>query len=190
MQHLERALDGDPLREQALSALESVYTRQSDWKRLERQYRKLIHKFAAAPAQAAHATPLWWKLSELYRTRTNDRESARVALGIYAKLAPDDPRVAPLLAADPGAWEAQADDARRRWLDGDAGAGEQLFALEVDNSAWDRAYVTAAVLHAEQRHRHRRRIFARLQPAVCRGCGIPARRGNLGASAMPTSKRR
>jgi Tfp pilus assembly protein PilF len=82
--HLERVLDAQPQRAEALSALEGVYLARSAFKQLERRYRKLIHRLGEGrdPLRLS----LWTKLAELYSTKLGDHESAKVAQGILAKL--------------------------------------------------------------------------------------------------------
>jgi CheY-like chemotaxis protein/tetratricopeptide (TPR) repeat protein len=73
--HLERALDAQPDREEALAALEALYARQGGWKPLERRYRKLIHRLGDGPLR----TELWRRLGDLYLLRLGDRDSAMTA---------------------------------------------------------------------------------------------------------------
>jgi DNA-binding response OmpR family regulator/tetratricopeptide (TPR) repeat protein len=151
--HLERVLDADPSRTDALVALESAHTRRSDWKRLERQYRKLIHRLGDKN-DPERALRLWWRLAELYRTKLEDRESARVAFEIAAKLAPEDPRpreaLARLHAEDPASWQKAALALRESWriAPDDSRPGHTLLALHLDAQRWDAALATASVMVA------------------------------------------
>jgi CheY-like chemotaxis protein/tetratricopeptide (TPR) repeat protein len=149
--HLERVLDADPTRGDALMALEGAHTRRSDWPRLEKQYRKLIHRLGDAQ-DPERALRLWWRLAELYRTRLNDASSAKVAYEIAAKLAPDDPRpreaLARLFAEDPRAWEKAALALRESWrlAPEDPAPGRALFKLHADAERWDAALTVAQAL--------------------------------------------
>src|SRR5581483_10805976 len=151
LSHLERVLDTDPTRGDALAALEGVHTRRSDWPRLEKQYRKLIHRLGDVQ-DPERALRLWWRLAELYRTRLNDAASARVAYEIAAKLAPDDPRpreaLAKLFAEDPRSWEKAALALRESWrlAPTDAAPGRSLFKLHADAERWDAALLVAQAL--------------------------------------------
>ncbi len=149
--HLTRVLDADPARAEALTALEAACTRKGEHKRLERQYRKLIHRLGDA-RDPERALRLWWRLAELYRTRLDDKQSAKVAYEIAAKLAPDDPRpreaLARLYAENPDNWQQAAQALRDSWRlsPDDPDPGRALFQLHVDGERWDAAYVVAAAL--------------------------------------------
>jgi CheY-like chemotaxis protein/tetratricopeptide (TPR) repeat protein len=149
--HLERVLDVDPGRAETLTALEVSLGRTGDWRRLERTYRKLIHRLGDAH-ESERALRLWWRLAELYRTRIGDRDSARIAFEIVAKLAPDDPRpreaLARLHAEDPASWAKAAQALRESWAlaPEDPEPGRALFRLHLQGQRWDAAFVAAAVL--------------------------------------------
>ncbi len=153
VKHLEKVLDADPTRGDALTALEAAHTRRSDWRRLERQYRKLIHRLGDQQ-DPERALRLWWRLAELYRARLNDQGSAKVAYEIAAKLAPDDPRpreaLAKLHAEVPGDWLKAQQALRESWriAPSDGKPGRALFKLHHDGQRWDLALSSAAALAA------------------------------------------
>ncbi len=94
--HLERALDAEPSRTAALTALEKVWARSGEMRPLERQYRRLIYRAAGRSPELERN--LWVKLAELYRTQLDDPASARVAYQSAARLAPQDPAIQAALA--------------------------------------------------------------------------------------------
>jgi DNA-binding response OmpR family regulator/tetratricopeptide (TPR) repeat protein len=149
--HLTRVLDADPARPEALTALEAACLRKGEHKRLERQYRKLIHRLGDA-GDPERALRLWWRLAELYRTRLDDKPSAKIAYEIAAKLAPEDPRpreaLALLYAEDPQAWRQAAQALRDSWRlsPDDVSPGRALFELHRDGERWDAAYAVAQAL--------------------------------------------
>ncbi len=153
--HLERVLDADPSRADALAALEGAHARSGDWKRLERQYRKLIHRLGDRH-DPERALRLWWRLAELYRTRLGDRESARVAYEIAAGLAPEDPRpreaLARLHAEDPASWRAAAQALREsfRLAPEEPRHGRALFQLHHQSGRWDAALAAAQALSVRE----------------------------------------
>jgi CheY-like chemotaxis protein/tetratricopeptide (TPR) repeat protein len=148
LEHLDRVLAAAPARAESLSAFEAACGRRGDHKRLERQYRKLIHRLGSDGA----AVGLWWRLAELYRTKLDDRASARVAYETAARLMPDDPRpreaLARLLADDPRSWQEAARALRESWrlAPDDPDPGRALFKLHHDAERWDAAYAVAAAL--------------------------------------------
>ncbi|MGZ3427606.1 MAG: DUF4388 domain-containing protein, partial [Polyangia bacterium] len=149
--HLTRVLDADPARAEALTTLEAACLRKGEHRRLERQYRKLIHRLGDAH-DPERALRLWWRLAELYRTRLDDAPSAKIAYEIAAKLAPDDPRpreaLARLYAEDPQTWRQAAQALRDSWRlsPDDAAPGLALFRLHRDGERWDAAYAVAQAL--------------------------------------------
>src|SRR5262249_7795538 len=117
LDHLAHALEGEPGREGALAAYEEACAQAGDWRRLERQYRKLIHRVAERDQELA--LKLWWRLGDCYRDRLGDRDSARVAYEVAAKLAPDEVRLQDALVSvtrvDPARWHEAAQALRARW---------------------------------------------------------------------------
>ena len=115
--HLERSLDADPQRESALEAYEQLCAGRAEWRRLEKQYRKLIHRVGERDRDFALA--LWWRLGDTYRVHLNDRDSARVAYEVAARLAPDEPQIQEALAqvtgGDPARWRETARAMVHRW---------------------------------------------------------------------------
>jgi CheY-like chemotaxis protein/tetratricopeptide (TPR) repeat protein len=187
--HLEEVLDRTPPnpapREpsprltEALTAFEGACERRGDLRRIERQYRRLIHRAARG---SADARLLWWRLAELYRGRLHDAASARVAYEVLHRLAPDDQRVIDALArldsegkrAD--GWRA-ADEMRNAWRaqPHDGALGLRLYQHHVRDERWDAAFCVAAALTcrgvsdedaAALFRRHRPRFLVRAQAAV------------------------
>ena len=180
--HLELVLDQAPTRAEALTALEAALARRGDWHRLEQLYRRLIHRLA----DDATDRPLlvWWRLAELYRTRLQDLDAARVAYERVARLAPDDPRprraIAALLHHTPANWHEAALALRETWRlePEDASPGHALFAAHRDGERWDAALLSAAALAcrgsadeetAAYLRQHRPRFLVRAQETVSAG---------------------
>jgi CheY-like chemotaxis protein len=115
--HLERALDADPGRAEALAALEAIWKRRGELRPLERQYRRLIYRIARNDPN--RECQLWLKLAELYRTELQEPANARIAYESAARLAPDDEAVqAALTELDRGAPERYGEHRehlRRQW---------------------------------------------------------------------------
>jgi DNA-binding response OmpR family regulator/tetratricopeptide (TPR) repeat protein len=178
--HLTRVLDADPARAEALTTLEAACLRRGEHRRLERQYRKLIHRLGDAH-DPERALRLWWRLAELYRTRLDDKASAKIAYEIAARLAPDDPRpreaLARLYVDDPETWRQAAQALRDSWRlqPEDAEPGRAHFKLHLDGERWDAAYAVAEALAlrggadesaAELARRFHPRFLVRAQRAI------------------------
>lgn len=187
--HLTRVLDADPARAEALTTLEAACSRLGEHRRLERQYRKLIHRLGDAH-DPERALRLWWRLAELYRTRLDDKPSAKIAYEIAAKLAPEDPRpreaLARLYVEDPAAWKQAAQALRDSWRlqPEDPEPGRALFKLHLDGERWDAAYCAAEALlargsgepaAAELVRRHHPRFLVRARRAIDDGRALADR---------------
>jgi len=148
--HLEHALDVDPMRLEAFSLLEQIFTRRKDWRRLERQYRKMIHR--VGDRDPSLQLRLWWNLAEIYRARIGDLESARVAFETACRLSPDEPllyqSLAEVTASRPELWQETAWALRMWWRlrPEDPLPGRSLFALHYGAGRWDAALVAAMAL--------------------------------------------
>jgi CheY-like chemotaxis protein/tetratricopeptide (TPR) repeat protein len=144
--HLERALDAAPARSQALTALEALYMRQGAHQALERRYRKSIHRLGENPERVE----LWARLAELYSTHLGDRESARTAYVMLAKLSPGDARA-----------QAALDELGSETPEGH-------FQAHVAAQRWDAAFVAAALSHTAEAgefyRRYRPRFLQRPAP--------------------------
>ncbi|MCG8417226.1 MAG: response regulator [Proteobacteria bacterium] len=168
--HLERALDADTYRAQALDRLEGLWRRRGEYRPLERQYRRLIYR--AAGSNAELELTLWLKLAELYRADLNEPENARVALQSAQQLAPDDPRVQTGLprraTTDVDGFVDRARRLRQRWRREPnlPDAGLELMHAALTSDQPDAAFMAASALVARgladreaedlyQRHRPR-----------------------------------
>jgi CheY-like chemotaxis protein/tetratricopeptide (TPR) repeat protein len=174
--HLERTLDADPRRLEAFAALEQILTRHKDWRRLERQYRKLIHRVGDGDPDLQ--LRLWWNLAEIYRTRIGDQESARVAFEIASRLAPEEPALhqalAEVTAARAELWPQTARALRTWWRlrPDDPTPGRALFTIHYRAGRADAALVAAMALEcrrdddspaaAEYLHLHRPQSLKRI----------------------------
>jgi DNA-binding response OmpR family regulator/tetratricopeptide (TPR) repeat protein len=183
--HLEEVLDRAPANGngrdptprlvETLASFEGACQRRGDLRRLERQYRRLIHRAARG---STDARMLWWRLAELYE-RLKDVASARVAYEVLSRLEPDDPRIPEALARldEAGragdAWRV-ADELRSAWRaqPHDATIGLRLFAHHAGDERWDAAFCVAAALTcrgvandeaAALFRRHRPRFLQRAQ---------------------------
>ncbi|MBI4509753.1 MAG: response regulator [Deltaproteobacteria bacterium] len=150
--HLERALDATPPREGAMAVLEELRTRYGDFKPLERQYRRLLHRLGDSNKTLALTT--WVALAKLYRTHLGDQEAARIAYQCAARLSPDDPEIlrtlADVTAGNPDRFLEYAEVLRAYWrLDrGDVGPGLELMRAALESSRHDAAFVAASILTA------------------------------------------
>ncbi len=152
--HLERALDADPSRLEALTALERIWHRRGEARPLERLYRRLIYRVAGRDVTLEAS--LWMKLGELYRNQLEDRESARVAFGSAARLRPDDAAAQAALAdLESGGAERfyeRSEMLRGHWRRDPAAAGPglELFRAAEQSGRADAAFMAASALVARK----------------------------------------
>lgn len=149
--HLERALEGDPLRIEPVASLEQCWRRRGELRPLERQYRKLIHS-ATAVQQPKLEIQLWVKLGALY-AELDDVERAKIAYQSALRLSPSDAEVrAQLTTLGTGTEQesARIKTVREHWRRDptNAGAGQELVRAALQSQRWDAAFVAASALVA------------------------------------------
>ncbi|MDX2023162.1 MAG: response regulator [Deltaproteobacteria bacterium] len=185
---LEKALEADPSREQALDALTRIYGNYSEFHATERIYRRLIR------ALGDRALPLrrriWKDLAALYETEFEDFASARIAYEMAARLAPDDlelqRKVVALNQQDLARWKelARALTAEWRLQPFDGAVGSALVDLFLRVGKTDAATIGAAALvlrgHATPAQQtmavqHRPRVLGRLAQPIEGGILAKAR---------------
>lgn len=174
--HLERALDADVNRAEALKALERVWMRRGELRPLERQYRRIIYR--AAGSEPTLELTLWLKLAELYRSQLGEIDHARIAYESAARLAPEDPRIrlalGDLANAASDRFTARAELLRHAWRRDPLAAepGIKLMQAALEAGRPDAAYMAASALvarglatpEADQLYqRHRPRFLIRAQ---------------------------
>ena len=71
----------------AFQAIDTLVTKNKDWKKLERSYRKMLKRLPPDGNDPLKIT-LWNNLAEIYRTRLRDFKSAVAAFDVAAKLDP------------------------------------------------------------------------------------------------------
>jgi cytochrome c-type biogenesis protein CcmH/NrfG len=150
--HLDKALDVEPPRLDALPALEHVRAERGEWALLERRYRQLLHRTQAT--NPTLALRLWLALGEVYAKHLDDKDAARTSYRCAQRLAPADPAIldalAALAAGDPARWPELAEALRARWrLDPQShDVGVELLRAAVACEQHDAAFVIAACLEA------------------------------------------
>jgi CheY-like chemotaxis protein/tetratricopeptide (TPR) repeat protein len=175
--HLERALDADSSRTEALAALERAWRRRGELRPLERVYRKLLHRVSARDQGKEFA--LWIRLGELYK-ELDDLDSARIAYQSALTLRPDAAEVRATLATlgSGGPVDNQRlEVARNHWRKDPDSAGPGLEFLRAAQQAnqHDAVFLAASVLVARKQadpqadeiyKRYRPRFVIRAQRAM------------------------
>jgi tetratricopeptide (TPR) repeat protein len=144
--HLERALDLDPLRTEAIVTLEGLLVARGELRRLERILKRLLFRLRGKP-HAAEASA-WARLARLYLDHLDDAAAASSALGNAKKLAPSHPEV---VALDKRAQRrAPPEPPRAGWREalGDASTGAALVTSTAAAGHADAAYLAASTMVA------------------------------------------
>ncbi len=177
--HLERALDGEPTRGDALAAMEAMWERNGELRPLEKLYRRLIYRTAGRDSTVELL--LWRKLAELYRTQLDEPESARIAYESAARLAPGDSGLQAVLSdlasGAPGRFYERSEVLRTHWRrdPSSPGPGLELMRAAEQAARPDALYMAASALVArglaseqadEIYHRYRPRFLLRAQRQI------------------------
>jgi len=149
-QHLQRSLELQPVQPDTLELLFQAYQRHSDPKGAEAFLRRLV------AALGEQAQPLqrrvWRELANIYENQLGDRESARIAYDMTARLAPKDIDVlrksAEMNAEDPARWREMASAIAAEWQihPEDERAGARLLDLFLQQGRQDAARIAAAAM--------------------------------------------
>lgn len=167
--HLELALDVDPARLDAIAALEKLWERASEDRPLERLYRRLIYRLAGRD----HTLELllWRKLAELYRTKLDDLDNARIAFESAARLAPNDvalqAALQDLASGTPDRFFERSEMLRGHWRrdPNNAGPGLELLRAAEQAARPDASFLAASALVARnQASPEAETLYARYRP--------------------------
>ena len=88
IEYFNKALDADPDNLKDFEAIEQILTPLRDWKQLERNYRKMLHRITGKGNRVLEEN-LWHNLGEIYRTRMQNYEAAAEAFKMAASYSPD-----------------------------------------------------------------------------------------------------
>ncbi|MDC3960224.1 protein kinase [Polyangium jinanense] len=149
---LDEALDKNPSLVEAFDLVVAIHEGRADWKKIERAYRKMLHRHAGTE-DTSFKHRLWFKLGEIYRDLFDNPgaavEAFRMALRNASReeVIPDHLTLAALCAHI-----GQIDDAIASYqaiLRADPGyvdAYRAIYRLSVDRGAYDPAWCAAAAL--------------------------------------------
>ncbi len=146
MFHLERALERDPARVQAASALEALLVSRGELRRWERTLKRLLFRLRGR-GDIAEATA-WTRLAKLYLDHLDNRIAGLAALANAQRLAPRDPDVAAL--GERTARPETREPARAGWREalGDPTSGAALVRTTEAAGHGDAAFLAASTMVA------------------------------------------
>ncbi len=113
IEHFNRALDKDPEQLKAFEAIDRILTMQKDWKNLERNYRKMLHRITGKGKEDIEVN-LWHFLGEIYRSRMGNFSAAAEAFRMASGLDPNNldrhKILAELYMMIPDQWESAVEE--------------------------------------------------------------------------------
>lgn len=144
--HLERALDLDPQRGEALATLEQLLIARGELRRLERILKRLLFRLRGKP-HAIEASA-WARLARLYLEHLDDEHGAHAALSNAKKLAPTHPDV--VAVAQRAERRRPPEPPRVGWREAldDASAGAALVNSTAAAGHVDAAFLAASTMVA------------------------------------------
>lgn len=147
-----QALDLDYKQLKPFEAINKILTQRKDWKQLEREFRKMIHRsMGSGDTQLGYN--LWHNLGVIYRDRLRNYESAAESFEMAKRVHPSDPMahriLAELYASVPG--KSKHAIAEQQWLlnhdPNNLQPYRELYRLYFESSQYDKAWCVAATLN-------------------------------------------
>jgi tetratricopeptide (TPR) repeat protein len=144
--HLERALDLDPLRSEAIATLQDLLVARGELRRLERILKRLVFRLRGKTHTIEAAA--WARLARLYIEHLDDPPAAATALGNAKKLAPNHPDVVALVRRTER--RTPSNPPRQGWREalGDTAAGAALVTSTAAAGHADAAFLAASTMVA------------------------------------------
>lgn len=146
--HLERALDLDPARVEAVATIEQLMITRGELRRLERILKRLL--FRLRGTQGAAEISAWTRLAKLYIDHLDDPAAGAAAVANAKKLAPRHPDVIALLTRTETHRRNTFDPPRAGWREalGDASTGAALVQTTAAAGHVDAAFLAASTMVA------------------------------------------
>ena len=146
--HLERAIDLDPLRIDAVAAIETLLVAAGELRRLERVLKRLLFRLRGKNNVAE--AKAWSRLARLYLDHLDDPQSGVAAISNAKKIAPQDTDVRDLFARAEQHKAAAAEPIRAGWREAlaDPRSGAALVQTTAASGHADAAFLAASTMVA------------------------------------------
>jgi tetratricopeptide (TPR) repeat protein len=146
--HLERALDLDPTRMDAVSTLESLLIARGELRRLERILKRLLFRLRGKGGSAEVGA--WTRLAKLYLDHLDDQAAGAAAIANARKLAPKDPEIGALASRSESHRRNTLEPPRAGWREAlsDASTGAALVNSTAAAGHADAAFLAASTMVA------------------------------------------
>jgi tetratricopeptide (TPR) repeat protein len=168
--HLERALDLEPLRGEALATLERLLLERGELRRYEKVLKRLL--FRLRGRGTINEAKAWVRLSELYFEHFDDPRAGAAAAANARRLSPRDSDVMPLIQRTAARLRRDTlEPIRADWRDGDPGSGATLVKRAEAAGHVDAAFLAASTMVAlGTADAHMRAVYDRQR---VRGVAVP-----------------
>lgn len=146
--HLERAIDLDPQRVDALAAIETLLVGRGELRRLERSLKRVLFRLRGKSSVAE--AKAWARLSRLYLDHLDDPQAAATAATTARKIAPRDSDVTALITRTEQATTGTSEPIRAGWREalGDPRSGAALVNTTAASGHADAAFLAASTMVA------------------------------------------
>ena len=146
--HLERALDLDPTRTEAVSTLETLLVARGELRRLERILKRLLFRLRGKGGAAEIGA--WTRLARLYIDHLDDPAAGAAAIANARKLAPDDREIGLLAGRTDSHRRNTLEPPRAGWREAlaDASTGAALVHSTAAAGHADAAFLAASTMVA------------------------------------------
>ncbi|MBS1119658.1 MAG: response regulator receiver protein [Deltaproteobacteria bacterium] len=148
--HLERAIDLDPNRIEAVAAIENLLTRRGELRRYERVLKRLLFRLRSRGNLAE--AKAWARLARLYFEQLDDRQAGAAAASNAHRIAPRDSEVVALTkrTETPGPSHVTGEPIREGWREalGDPASGAALVKSTEALGHADAAFLAASTMVA------------------------------------------
>jgi len=146
--HLERALDLDPTRMEAVSTIEGLLIARGELRRLERILKRLLFRLRGKGGTAEVSA--WTRLAKLYIDHLDDQAAGAAAIANARKLAPKDPEIGALAGRTESHRRNTLEPPRAGWREAlaDASTGAALVKNTAAAGHADAAFLAASTMVA------------------------------------------
>ncbi len=146
--HLERAVDLDPGRVEAVGAIEALLISRGELRRWERILKRVL--FRLRGKSTVSEAKAWARLARLYLDHLDDPQSGTAAVATARKIAPHDTDVAALVARTSQGKRAPTDPIRAGWREAlaDPHSGAALVNSKLASGHSDAAFLAASTMMA------------------------------------------
>jgi tetratricopeptide (TPR) repeat protein len=145
--HLERAVELDPMRSDAVAAIERLLIERGELRRYEKVLKRLL--FRLRGRASSNEAKAWTRLAELYLEHLDDAEAGAAAVANARRISPNDSDVLPLVQRTAARIRRDTlEPIRAGWRDDDPRSGTALVKRAQASGHVDAAFLAASTMVA------------------------------------------